>query len=27
VKVVLDNIALHEREGRLFDVVDRQTGY
>lgn len=27
VKVVLDNIALYEREGHLQDVVDRQTGY
>lgn len=27
VKVVLDNIALYERVGRLRDVVDRQIGY
>jgi glyoxylate/hydroxypyruvate reductase A len=27
VEVVLANIALHEREGRLNDMVDRQTGY
>lgn len=27
VEVVLANVALHEREGRLKDVVDRQTGY
>jgi glyoxylate/hydroxypyruvate reductase len=27
VSVVLENIALHEREGRLMDVVDRKAGY
>lgn len=27
VSVVLENIALHEREGRLKDVVDRKAGY
>jgi glyoxylate/hydroxypyruvate reductase A len=27
VSVVLDNIALYEREGRLMDVVDRGAGY
>lgn len=27
VSVVLANIALHEREGRLMDVVDREAGY
>lgn len=27
VSVVLENIALHEREGRLRDVVDRSVGY